>query len=178
MNPLKFIICLSLVLFITACEDRDHPKPDYIVYYEINDTVAMFDSYNIFIYTYFTVNETNDGNTKSFLHYIIPNEIGIGITVSYDFLIDNNQFVLLNEGDAISSVKVYSTKDTVYLDEFAGKGEKYIGYKMENHIGGGSLYHCYGWIKVSLSADKKKLHIIGKAINESKENAILAGQMK
>ncbi|MDD4209713.1 MAG: hypothetical protein PHI52_05170 [Bacteroidales bacterium] len=173
----KLIYLIVLVFIITACEDRDHPKPDYIMYYEINDTVEILNSYNIFNYAYFAISETNDGN-KSFLHYIIPDTIPEGITDSYDFLINNNQFVLLNEGDTISSKRYFSSKDTVYLDNFAGKGKKYIGYMMQNYISGGSIYHCYGWIKVSLSADKKLLHIIGRAINESKENAILAGQME
>ena len=48
---------------------------------------------------------------------------------------------------------------------------------MENHLVQ-AQYHNYGWIKVSLSGDNKTLHIIGRAINESKENAILAGQME
>jgi hypothetical protein len=174
----KLIYLIAIVFTITACEDRYHPKPDYIVYSEINDTVTISDSYNIFNYAYFTVGELNNGNTRSFLHFIAPDPIPIGVTASYYFLINNNQFVVLNEGDTISSEMYFSSKDTVYLDNFAGKGKKYIAYKMENHISAGSIYHNYGWIKVSLSGDNKTLHIIGRAINESKENAILAGQME
>jgi len=174
----KIIYLIVLVFIITACEDRDHPKPDYIMYYEINDTVTLSDNYNIYDDFYFSLGETNDGIIKSFMYYLCPDSGIIGNTTSYDFLINNNQFVLLHEGDTISSKRYFSSKDTVYLDNFAGKGEKYIGYMMQNYISGGSIYHCYGWIKVSLSADKKLLHIIGRAINESKENAILAGQME
>ncbi len=178
MKTKKLIYLIAIVCMLTACKDREHPKPDYITYYEINDTVTLSENYNIYNYAYFTVGELNDGNTRSFLQYIVPDTIPLGITNSYDLLINNNQFIVLNEGDTISSKKYFSSKDTVYLDNFAGKGEKYIGCVMENAIGGGSIYHCYGWIKISLSADKKTLHIIGRAINDSKENSILAGQME
>ena len=170
----KLIYLIVLVFIITACEDRDHPKPDYIVYTEINDTVNVSESDTLYNDLIFNISNDSDGLHAYIINFDYTDMLGV---FYYSFLIvdDKDAILILNKNDTINSSKEWKTGvKKLYLDQFAGKGEKYIGYCDRTDV----PQYCYGWIKISLSTDKKTLLIISRAINKAKENAILAGQME
>jgi len=63
------------------------------------------------------------------------------------------------------------------LDDFAGKGEKYIGYRSCFYPDGINNYH-FGWIKIKLSANKDSLTIISRATNFTSNKTMQTGQIE
>lgn len=175
MKKSNCIAAFIIVIFFTACEKPPHPKPDYIISQEINKTITVSQNDTVLRNVIFTV---ADNDTDGIHAYICvekdSNAIGQG---NSDFLINGDKIIVLNQNDTISSTSIgtWGNKEKLYIDSFAGKGEKYIGFRL------GPTYphfHFYYWIKISLSADKKILKIVSMAYNDTEDNAILAGQME
>lgn len=170
----RFIYLITIVFIITACEPPYHPRPDYITYYEINQTIGASESYTLDNGIIFKI-DTNEYNEVS--AYILKQSYSSYGDGSTKVLVNyNNQINMLNKDYSITSSNHYGSSVKISLEQFAGKGEKYIGYRHQSPPLGNDYY--YGWIKISLSADKKTLHIISIAINYTENNPILAGQMK
>ncbi|MBP7102610.1 MAG: hypothetical protein PHC83_03880 [Bacteroidales bacterium] len=170
----KLIYLIVLVFIITACEPPYHPKPDYITFYKINHTIGVSESYTLDNGMIFKIDMNEYNEVSASILKQKYSSYGDGYTkvlVNY-----NNQIFMLNEDYSITSSNHWGSSAKISLEQFAGKGEKYIGYRHQSPPLGNDYY--YGWIKISLSADKKTLHIISNAINYTENNPILAGQMK
>ncbi len=61
------------------------------------------------------------------------------------------------------------------LDDFAGKGNQFIGFRLCLYPDGKYRYY-YNWVKVKLSQSKETLWVIESACNRTKNNSILTGQ--
>ncbi|MEA2041406.1 MAG: hypothetical protein U9N85_02485 [Bacteroidota bacterium] len=88
---------------------------------------------------------------------------------------DNGNVLLFDVNKVISENGNWKNVNGICLDEFAGKGEKYIGYRSGFYPSGFTNYN-YGWIKIELSSDKKTLKIIDRATNYTENKFIKAGQ--
>jgi len=82
---------------------------------------------------------------------------------------------LVNEN--INENSIWSTQENFPLgtianaDNFEGKGDRYLGYRIKNGIN-----YNYGWIKLNCSSMSDTLNIISYAYNESENQEIIAGQ--
>jgi hypothetical protein len=89
---------------------------------------------------------------------------------------DTEQVLPLDEGLIISEASNWTGIQDLSLDDFAGMGEKYIGYRSCFYPEGIDNFR-YGWIKVNLSTNKDTLSIISRATNHTNHKSIKAGQV-
>jgi len=93
-------------------------------------------------------------------------------------VLDSSNYThLFNENELISSGNTWGAIKNINLANFAGKGEKYLGFKLCSFPSGILFYH-FGWIKIDLSKNCDTLNIISQAINYADNQSIRAGQMK
>ena len=90
---------------------------------------------------------------------------------------DTEKVVPLDEHINISQDANWSGIHDLSLNDFAGKGEKYIGYRSCFYPDGTNNYH-FGWIKINLSANKDTLTIISRATNYTNNKAAHTGQIE
>jgi len=95
----------------------------------------------------------------------------------YNSIITNSyteKVLLLNEEFEISETSNWTEIQNLSLDDFAGKGEKYIGYRACFFPSGVDNFN-YGWIKIKLSINKDTLAIISRATNHTNYKSIKTG---
>ena len=90
---------------------------------------------------------------------------------------DTEKVVPLDEHINISQDANWTGIHDLSLNDFAGKGEKYIGYRSCFYPDGTSNYH-FGWIKIKLSANKDTLTIISGATNYTNNKSMKTGQIE
>ena len=90
---------------------------------------------------------------------------------------DTEEVIALDEHINISQDANWTRIHDLSLDNFAGKGEKYIGYRSCFFPEGTFNYH-FGWIKIKLSANKDTLTIISGATNYTNNKEIQTGQIE
>ncbi|MBN2779295.1 MAG: hypothetical protein JXR36_16815 [Bacteroidales bacterium] len=177
MRKILFLTSIILAIFLSSCKDEIKLPEDQIFYSEINKTVTVSSIDSI------------DGCCKYLTFKIDTNNVTdkqVFIFKRLDPLLDcdgysqlaasrTNMLDVINKDESISESNSWNG-DTVYLDDFAGKGEKFIGYRAIAY--GSSTAHYYGWIKLELSADKSLLKIISRADNLTADNPIKAGQVE
>ncbi|MDD2635103.1 MAG: hypothetical protein PHW82_06345 [Bacteroidales bacterium] len=177
MRKILFIISIILTMLLSSCNDKIEMPEDVIVYSEINKTVTVSNIDSI------------DGGCKNLNFKIDTNNVAgeqVLIYKKLDPLLDcdgycqlvssnTNMLDVINKNETISESNSWNG-DTVYIDNFAGKGEKFIGYRAVSY--GSNTSYYYGWIKVELSADKRLLKIISRADNLTESNPIKAGQVE
>jgi len=88
-----------------------------------------------------------------------------------------NDIKVFNEGMSIDANQNWTSIKDLNLDNFAGKGEKYIGYRFCEYPSGINHYY-YEWIKIKLSVNRDTLEIISQAGNLTENNSINTGQLK
>ena len=89
---------------------------------------------------------------------------------------DGEKVVPLNVDFEISETSNWNRIHDLSLDDFAGKGEKYIGYRSCFFPSGIDNFN-YGWIKIRLSINKDTLAIISRATNHANYKSIKTGQI-
>ena len=96
-----------------------------------------------------------------------------------NILVDSNtgNVLLLDESQKVSENDNWGSPNGICLDDFSGKGEKFIGYRAGFYPSGVTNYN-YGWIKIELSSDKKTLRIIERATNYAENKFIKTGQIE
>jgi len=116
--------------------------------------------------------------TNGFEAYLSSNSIPILCDGGNQFLVDEetNQIKALTENTKVFENGTWTNNTKLYLDQFIGQGEKYIGYRMLSYPSGEIIY-CYGWIKIKLSANKDTLIILNRATNQTEFNNLLTGQI-
>ncbi|HOF15433.1 MAG TPA: hypothetical protein PLF32_03010 [Bacteroidales bacterium] len=176
MKKLNFAVAFIIVIFFTACEKPTHLKSDCIVFQKINKTITVSQNDTILNDVIFTVTGNDTDGIHAYV-YRVGEQLLIG-NGSNDFLFNEDKIIVLNHNDIIASTSIgtWGNKEKLYIDDFAGKGEKYIGFRLGLSYPPFSCF--YYWIKISLSADKKTLKIISMAHNNMEDNPILAGQIK
>jgi len=172
-------IAITIIWTISACTKTDDSPADDITYTKINKTITLSNADSI------------DGACKKLIFEIIKTrqaEKTSIIKVNKESLVcdafsnivtipGNNSASVLNENQEISDNDNWKSVNGICLDEFAGKGEKYIGFREGFYPSGVTNYH-YGWIRIELSADKSILKIIDRATNNTENKFIKAGLTK
>ncbi len=180
MKTLKFLYVAAMVsgLFF-SCDKSEELPPDNIIFSEINKTITLSnpDSINGTCKNLiFEIRETNSsGNTV-----IIKLNNELVLCDGFNNIlanIDNGNVLTLDENQKISENDNWESASGICLDDFAGKGEKYIGYRSGFYPSGVTNYN-YGWIRIELSSDKNTLKIIDRATNYTENKFIKAGQVE
>jgi hypothetical protein len=71
----------------------------------------------------------------------------------------------------------HGTSTGLSLDNFAGKGQKFLGYRAYYYPDGVIAFRN-GWIKIELSPNHDTLKVMSRATNLSYNQPILTGQTK
>jgi len=172
---ISFVIALFVSLF--SCDKTENLPEDNIIFKSINKTITEL------------VNDSIDGTCKNLIFEIIElnqsqntaiirlNNEMIECDGFSNILANSNtgNALPLDENQKISEIDNWDNSNGICLDNFAGKGEKYIGYRSGFFPSGVTNYN-YGWIKIDLSSDKKILKIINRATNYTENKYIKAGQ--
>ncbi len=181
----------SILLLVTACKkskDDPAPNPD-IIYKTVSET-----------YKSYTTKPTPSSRFEYVggIYEETP-KVSLGILMSWEetpngmYLHPNNSDGALITGDhglikglganvtinAASSWNYnspaisydYVTNTTSSKGDFAGKGDKYIGFMT---IDDGKKY--YGWAKLNVSADGRTVKLIEYAVQKKPETAIKTGE--
>lgn len=186
-----FTALASILLLATACKkSKDEPvlNPD-IIYNAVNQTLKTYTP---------PPNPTARFEYVGGIEVTSP-DVAIGILMSWEetpngmYLHPNNSDGALITGDhglikgldanvtinATSNWNYnspaisydYVTNTTSSKGDFAGKGDKYIGFMT---IDGGKKY--YGWAKLNVSADGRTVKLIEFAVQKKPETAIKTGE--
>ena len=180
MKTLKFLYVATIVsgLFF-SCNKSEELPPDNIIFTEINKTITLSNPDSIdgtCKNLIFEIKETSSsGNTT----IIRLNDEFITCDGFSNILANSNNgdALPLDENQKISETDNWGNSNGISLDDFAGKGEKYIGYRSGFFPSGVTNYN-YGWIKIELSSDKSTLKIIDRATNYTENKYIKTGQIE
>ncbi len=177
MRKIQCFISIILVIFLSSCNDKIEMPEDEIVYSEINKIVTMANSDSVIttrITLVFEIDTCKENNKQVAVYRIFDS---LADCDGYEQIStsDNKAAYMFNKSDIIPGNNLWAD-DFAYLDNFAGKGEKFIGYRDVATYNG--LMYYYSWIKVELSADKSQLKIISMADNLVEGNPIKAGQVE
>jgi hypothetical protein len=177
----KLLIYLFLVIvIILSCDKKDvTPLKDDIIFTEINKSVAYLEKDSISGYCKDLIFEIINNGQTGYSAILKQNE---ELTLCDGFnsiLLDSQtgQVAVLNENKLISKEGHWGSVGDLNLDNFAGKGAKYIGYR-PGFYPSGITYYRYGWIKVELTSNRDTLKVICRATNNTNDKSIKAGQSK
>lgn len=173
------ILLLLFTVMISCNKTSSFDEDDQIVFEEINKTI-----------TYSNI-DSIPGTCKDLIFFIKDDREAM-----YDAVIKinntllscdgfNNILVAPTSGDVLvldSETKITQSNEwtgihDLDLEEFAGQGEKFIGYRSGFFPEGVTNYH-YGWIKIKLSENKDTLEIISRATNYKDNRSIYSGQFE
>lgn len=171
---------IVILTFLIACDKSDNDKPDNIIFKEIKKTVSVskIDSINGICKA--VVFGISGNNSDGFKAYITSNPMRVYCDAASQFLVheNTNQILLLKRNSAVSENGTWkSNAEMLYLDQFSGQGENFIGYRAVSFPGGTPIYY-YGWIKIELSPKNETLKIFSRADNQTEFNAIKTGQVE
>lgn len=179
MRNILIITAIISGIFLPSCKDKIELPEDEIIYSEINKIVTVANSDSVIttrIALVFKIDTCKDNNNnKQVAVYRIVDSLAVGDGYEQISTSDDKATYMFNKSDIIPGNNLWAD-DFAYLDNFAGKGEKFIGYRAVATYNG--LMYYYSWIKVELSADKSQLRIISMADNLVEGNPIKAGQVE
>jgi hypothetical protein len=172
------IIILALIFASAMSCKKTETSDDNIDFETLNKTIVGHNSDSISGTCkdlIFTINSNNQTDFYSVL--------GINSSLveydGYNSILtnpDNEKVFPLDEGLIISEASNWTGIQNLSLDDFAGAGEKYIGYRSCFYPEGIDNFN-YGWIKVKLSENKDTLSIICRATNHANYQSITTGQV-
>lgn len=181
------ILVLALQIGCESGKEQDNVLVyDQISYREINKPMYGVTKDSVSIGCYSTIFEiqrnTNPASIDSFKIFLkSSNIILLGDCGIEYFVTSTNKLTCLFMGNAISQhSQWYSSENALFsLEDFKGKGEKYIGFRTSSI----SNYpnqkdYCYGWVCIELNAKSDSLKIIDFALNETKNKSIMTGQTR
>ena len=168
------------MLISTSCgKDESENSKDVIVFENINKTVVS------------TQIDSIGGTCKDLRFEMIINDQmeHLAILNTNTSLIDcdgsnsimadtaSGKVLVLDEQASISTEGGWAGVRDLNLEDFAGLGEKYIGYRSCFFPEGVNQYR-FGWVKIKLSPNKDTLTIISRADNQTINKSIMAGKME
>jgi len=175
------IIVLILSALLLSCKKSDTSNPgNNIVFEQINKTIIVPSSDTISgacrkLIFELPANPPNGGKA------ILTENNGIMECDGFNsFLVDaqNQNVIVLDENVLVSSNgNWYETNTGLILNDFEGKGGKYIGYRAYFYPDGVIAFR-YGWIKIELTPNHDTLQVISRATNLSYNQPIMTGQTK
>ena len=178
-NSLILLFTLSAILM--GCKKSDTAiSTTSIVFEQINKTIVFPSSDTIsgacrkLIFELATI-PPNSGKV------VITENKGIMECQAFNgFLVDtqNINVTVLNENVLVPQDGNWQENNTeLILDSFAGKGQKFIGYRAYSFPDGVIAFR-YGWIKIELAINRDTLKVISRATNFFYNQQILTGQTK
>ena len=176
----KYFLVISLMLIgwtFTSCDKTEKPDDD-IVFTSISKTIIAPNTDSI------------RGTCKPLIFEFINNDYGYSINMNYSNIMiecdafgsivtdsETDNITVFDEGMSIDANENWTPIKNLNLDNFAGKGERYIGYRVCEYPSGIYMYY-YRWIKVKLSVNRDTLEIISNATNYTEDNSIIIGQLE
>ncbi|NVO20898.1 MAG: hypothetical protein HXX13_14455 [Bacteroidetes bacterium] len=179
MKKSIFAYGIALLSVVTACQKSDDTKPDKIWFEQVNKTITASYPDSISGACKDLVFNINGNLTNGYQAFISQNSVPLICDGGNQFLVDENtnQIKALAENTEVSENGAWTNDTKLYLDQFTGQGEKYIGYRHLSFPSGKSIYY-YGWIKIELSANKETLTILNRATNQTEFKNLNTGQIK
>lgn len=178
MKQLTILLLTIIIVGSMSCKKTETVNDD-IDFKALNKTIVIQENDSIsgtckdLVFEVFSINQTDFSSTlKTNSEQIACDGYNNICTNS-----DTEKVVPLNGGFVISEMSHWTGVHDLSLDDFAGKGEKYIGYRSCFFPSGIDNFH-YGWIKISLSINKDTLEIISRATNHANYKSIKTGQVK
>ncbi len=180
MKTLKFLYRLTIVggLFF-SCNKSEELPPDNIIFTEINKTITLSNPDSISGTCKNLIFEVKEVSSSDIIAIIRLNDELI-LCDGYNNILANSttgNALPIDENQKISETDNWRSSKGISIDDFAGKGEKYIGYRSGFFPSGVTNYN-YGWIKIELSTDKSTLKIIDRATNYTENKFIKTGQIE
>lgn len=177
MKLLKAIVFMLLVISSFSCEKEDDLPEDDIKYTPINKMISELELDSINGTCRDLIFEIRKLGQDEYSAYIIERDDMIACDGFNNILINTSRdhVIPLDGNQVISDSPQWDFPIEICLDKFAGEGEKYIGYR-SGFFPSGDVNFRYGWIKIELSSDKKKLTLIERATNMTVNTQIKAGQ--
>lgn len=180
MKKILFSLISITLLFVSCKKETSGDQiEDNITFTEINKTIILSKSDSIEGTCKKIIFEIKDVNSAEYTAILKVNDQLICCD-GYNNIFantENGNAITLDLNQKISENLNWVDINDICLDDFAGKGEKYIGYRSVSY-GTGIPNYNYGWIKIELSADKKTLKIISRATNYEESKDIITGQIR
>lgn len=174
---LTLLIILSLLFGFIGCQKNNTEIQDDIIFKDISKLIIAPNNDSIKGVCRNLIFEIISENNIDFTTILTSNNNTIVCDGNNNIItIANTKKVSpLDKKIEILETSNWTTAHNLSLDDFAGKGEKFIGYRSCEYPNGENEYY-YGWIKIRLSKNKDTLKIISRASNRTKGKLILTGQ--
>ena len=180
MRQLPLFLFVIILVSLISCNKTESEKRNDIINFEnINKSIVKYEFDSISGTCKNMIFEVISGNQMDFSAILRINSELI-LCDGYNSILTNSntgKVVPLNEDFVISETSDWTGIHDLSLDDFAGEGEKYIGYRSCFFPSGIDNFN-YGWVKIRLSINKDTLSIISRATNYSNYKSIKAGQIK
>lgn len=180
MRPIAFILFFAILITVSSCgkDEAQEPK-DVIVFEEINKTIISSGIDSI------------SGTCRDLLFEMevddqMQNLVSLNTDTSQlccdgfnSILADplSSKVLVLDNETLISSSASWVDVRQLSLDDFAGKGEMYVGYRACFYPEGTYNYR-FAWIKIRVSPNNDTLTIISRADNKTNNKSIYSGQVE
>ena len=177
----RITILLLTIIFVglISCKKTEPETKDDIDFKTLNKTIVIQQNDSIsgtckdLVFEIISDNQTNSSSILRINSVLI-------VCDGYNSILTNSdteKVVPLNESFEISETSNWTGINDLSLDDFAGKGEKYIGYRSCFFPEGIDNFN-YGWIKIRLSINRDTMTIISRATNHTNYKSIKTGQIK
>ncbi len=179
MNKLAILLLTIMFASSMSCEKtKSDNTNDSIDFNTLNKTIVIQENDSISGTCKDLVFEIISNNQTGFSSILRINNALIECDGYNSILTNSNteKVVPLNDDFEISETADWTGIQNLSLDDFAGKGEKYIGYRSCFFPEGIDNFN-YGWIKIKLSINKDTLIIISRATNHANYKSIKTGQI-
>jgi hypothetical protein len=177
MRISKILVFVTIAFTFMYCNKSDDLPTDNIIIEDIDKTITFLNSDSIQGNCKDLIFEILEIDQNQYTTIIKINDLVISCDGFNNILANptTGKVKLLEENQSISEDDNWKSASGISLDEFAGQGEQYIGYRSGFYPLSSKKYN-YGWIKVELTEDKQTLRIINRATNYTDNLSIKAGQ--
>ncbi|NVO20833.1 MAG: hypothetical protein HXX13_14120 [Bacteroidetes bacterium] len=121
-----------------------------------------------------------EGDSLFGFYTVLSQDICLACNQSYqEVLIEfgSDEVLALPVNALIGRMGTWKRPDVLRLDNFAGKGSMYIGFRTNVNNTADESHWTYGWIRIELTQDKINLEVMQSAINLKTNEGIEAGQV-
>lgn len=177
----SYLKLLAVLFVLCGCHKdekivKPEPEPDNITYTTIDQSLIKSGEFTINGCQKYIVKLEGKSASMAMKLPFITGDCGSAIIANPD----NTQSVLLPQNYVISKdSKCKSIADIISLDDFKGKKNGYIGIRrgaFQISEQGSKDFVWFEWYSIYFSANGDTLQIIDRAINNTFENSIKAGQ--
>ena len=170
------LIVLCLIICTISCSKKES-IPDQIIHEVLNKNVYINTPDSISgscRYLVFSIVIDDVFKTTALMHL---NNENYYCDAHSEVLVqaDSKMLKPLAHNTDIDSEGSWIPVNNICLDDFAGKGIKYAGYRIADYSSGEVVYY-YGWIGIEVDFNKQNISITERATNFTANRPILTGQ--